>query len=68
MGWEADIEAWRKVIEVNLFGLLLLRPRGPQTHGGAEKRRRVEHHSVHEKIAWSGGTALYTASKAAVAC
>ena len=65
MGWEADIEAWRKVIEVNLFGAFYcareaLKHMVPQKSGVV-----LSTTSVHEQIAWSGYSA-YTASKAAV--
>ena len=65
MGWEADIEAWRKVIEVNLFGSFYC-AREALKHMVAQKSGVVlSTTSVHEKIAWSGYSA-YTASKAAV--
>ena len=65
MGWEADLTAWRKVIEVNLFGAFhcareALRRMVPQKSGVV-----LNISSVHEIIAWSGYSA-YTASKAAV--
>ena len=65
MGWEADLAAWRNVIEVNLFGAF---------HCSREALRRMVAQkagvvlnttSVHEEIAWAGYSA-YTASKAAV--
>jgi glucose 1-dehydrogenase len=64
-GWEADVAAWRKVIEVNLMGTFTcaraaLRRMVPQGRGVI-----VNISSVHEEIAWSGYSA-YTASKAAV--
>jgi glucose 1-dehydrogenase len=64
-GWEADIAAWRKVIEVNLFGAFYcareaLRRMVPQKSGVV-----LTISSVHEQIAWAGYSA-YTASKAAV--
>ena len=64
-GWEADIAAWRKVIEVNLFGAFYcareaLKRMVPQKSGVV-----LNISSVHEQIAWSGYSA-YTASKAAV--
>jgi glucose 1-dehydrogenase len=64
-GWETDIVAWRKVIEVNLFGALYcsreaLKRMVPQKSGVV-----LNISSVHERIAWSGYSA-YTASKAAV--
>ena len=64
-GWEADLAAWRKVIEVNLFGSFycareaLLRM-VPQRRGVV-----LNMSSVHERIAWSGYSA-YAASKAAI--
>ena len=65
MGWEDDIEAWRKVIEVNLFGSFYC-AREALKHMVAQKSGVVlSTTSVHEKIAWSGYSA-YTASKAAV--
>jgi glucose 1-dehydrogenase len=64
-GWEADIAAWRKVIEVNLFGAFYcareaLKRMVPQKSGVV-----LTISSVHEQIAWAGYSA-YTASKAAV--
>ena len=65
LGWEADIAAWRKVIEVNLFGAFYcareaLKRMVPQKSGVI-----LSTSSVHEEIAWSGYSA-YAASKAAV--
>jgi NAD(P)-dependent dehydrogenase (short-subunit alcohol dehydrogenase family) len=65
LGWEADIAAWRKVIEVNLFGAFYCAREAlirmvPQKSGVV-----LSTTSVHEEIAWSGYSA-YTASKAAV--
>ncbi|HEY4416151.1 MAG TPA: glucose 1-dehydrogenase [Verrucomicrobiae bacterium] len=64
-GWAADIDAWRKVIEVNLLGSFYcareaLKRMVPQRRGVV-----LSTTSVHEEIAWSGYSA-YTASKAAV--
>ena len=65
MGWEADLVAWRKVLEVNIFGAF---------HCAREALRRMvlqksgvvlNISSVHEIIAWSGYSA-YAASKAAI--
>lgn len=65
LSWEADLGAWRKVIELNLFGAF---------HCAREALKRMVPKgagvilnitSVHEEIAWSGYGA-YTASKAAV--
>jgi NAD(P)-dependent dehydrogenase (short-subunit alcohol dehydrogenase family) len=63
--WEADIAAWRKVIEVNLFGAFYcareaLKRMVPQKSGVV-----LSISSVHEQIAWAGYSA-YTASKAAI--
>ena len=65
MGWDADVAAWRKVIEVNLFGAFYcareaLKRMVPQKSGVV-----LSTSSVHEEIAWSGYSA-YTSSKAAV--
>ena len=65
LGWDTDIAAWRKVIEVNLFGTFYcareaLKRMVPQRGGVV-----LSTTSVHEEIAWSGYSA-YTASKAAV--
>jgi NAD(P)-dependent dehydrogenase (short-subunit alcohol dehydrogenase family) len=64
-GWEADIAAWRKVIEVNLLGAFYcareaLKRLVPQKSGVV-----LSISSVHEEIAWAGYSA-YTASKAAL--
>lgn len=66
LSWEADLAAWRKVIEVNLFGAFYcaseaLKRMVRQKHGVI-----LGISSVHEEIAWSGHSA-YTASKAALA-
>ncbi|CAM2981470.1 glucose 1-dehydrogenase [Rariglobus hedericola] len=65
LGWEADFPAWKKVIEVNLFGAFhcaseALKRMVPQKSGVV-----LNVSSVHEEIAWSGYSA-YASSKAAV--
>jgi NAD(P)-dependent dehydrogenase (short-subunit alcohol dehydrogenase family) len=65
LAWEADFTAWRKVIEINLFGAFhcareALQRMVPQKSGVV-----LSTTSVHEEIAW-GGYSAYTASKAAV--
>lgn len=65
MGWEVEIDAWRKVIDVNLFGAFYcareaLKRMVPQKGGVV-----LNISSVHQEIAWSGYSA-YAASKAAV--
>jgi len=66
LSWEADPAAWRRVIEVNLFGAFYcaseaLKRMVPQKSGVV-----LGISSVHEVIAWSGYSA-YTSSKAALA-
>jgi NAD(P)-dependent dehydrogenase (short-subunit alcohol dehydrogenase family) len=66
LGWEIDITAWRRVVEINLFGAFhcaqaALRRMVPQRHGVI-----LNVSSVHEVIAWSGYSA-YTTSKAGLA-
>jgi glucose 1-dehydrogenase len=61
--WEADVAAWRKVIDVNLLGAFYsarqaLKRMVPQKSGVI-----LSISSVHEIIAWSGYSS-YTASKA----
>jgi glucose 1-dehydrogenase len=63
--WDADTDAWRKVVDVNLFGAFYcarqaLRRMVPRKAGAI-----VNMSSVHEIIPWSGYSA-YTASKAAI--
>lgn len=65
LSWETDLAAWKKVVEVNLFGAFhcaseALKRMVPQKSGVI-----ISTSSVHEKIAWSGYSA-YAASKAAL--
>ncbi|MEO8756928.1 MAG: 3-oxoacyl-ACP reductase FabG [Devosia sp.] len=65
LAWDADLDAWRKVLEINLFGAFYcsqqaLRRMVPQKSGVI-----INMSSVHESIPWSGYSA-YTASKAAI--
>ena len=63
--WEADLAAWRKVIEVNLFGAFYC---AREALGRMTRQKSgvvLNISSVHEQIAWAGYSA-YTASKAAV--
>jgi NAD(P)-dependent dehydrogenase (short-subunit alcohol dehydrogenase family) len=62
---EADIEAWKKVIEVNLLGTFYCAREAMQRMAPQKKGVILNISSVHEVIAWSGYSA-YTASKAAV--
>jgi NAD(P)-dependent dehydrogenase (short-subunit alcohol dehydrogenase family) len=63
MGWEADPRAWKKVIEVNLFGAFLCARQALQRMIPQKSGVVLSISSVHEIIAWSGYSA-YTASKA----
>jgi glucose 1-dehydrogenase len=64
--WEADLGAWRKVIEVNLFGTFHCSRLALQSMTARRSGVILNISSVHETIAWSGYSA-YTASKAAIA-
>lgn len=63
--WEATPEAWRKVIEVNLFGAFYCAREALQRMVPRKQGVIVSISSVHEVIAWSGYSA-YAASKAAL--
>ncbi len=63
--WEADPAAWRKVIEVNLFGTFYCSQQALQRMVERKSGVILNITSVHEVIAWSGYSA-YTSSKAAV--
>lgn len=65
LGWETDIAAWRKVIEVNLFGAFYCAREAVKRMVRQKSGVVLSTSSVHEEIAWSGYSA-YTASKAAV--
>jgi glucose 1-dehydrogenase len=65
LGWEADPAAWRKVIDVNLFGSFYCSREALRRMVPAKSGVILNISSVHEEIAWSGYSA-YTASKAAV--
>lgn len=61
--WEADIAAWRKVIEVNLLGTFYCTQQALKRMVRQKSGVVLNISSVHEIIAWSGYSA-YTASKA----
>ena len=65
LGWEADIEAWREVLEVNLHGAFYCARQALQRMVAQKSGVVLNLSSVHEEIAWSGYSA-YAASKAAV--
>jgi NAD(P)-dependent dehydrogenase (short-subunit alcohol dehydrogenase family) len=64
--WEIDPGDWRKVIDVNLFGVFHCSRLALQSMVARRTGVIVNISSVHEVIAWTGYSA-YTASKAAVA-
>ncbi len=64
-GWEADPSAWRRVIEINLFGAFYC---AREALAGMIARKSgvvLNVSSVHEVIPWAGYSA-YCASKAAI--
>ncbi len=63
LGWDARIEAWRKVIEVNLFGAFYCAREALQRMVPQKSGVILSISSVHEIIAWSGYSA-YATSKA----
>ena len=65
LGWEADIAAWRNVIDVNLLGSYYCAREALQRMVPQKCGVILNISSVHEEIAWSGYSA-YTTSKAAV--
>ncbi|MGN6374150.1 MAG: glucose 1-dehydrogenase [Sphingomonas sp.] len=62
-GWEADVEAWSKVIDINLKGAFLCARQALKRMVAQKSGVVLNTSSVHEVIAWSGYSA-YTASKA----
>jgi NAD(P)-dependent dehydrogenase (short-subunit alcohol dehydrogenase family) len=64
LSWEADLTAWRQVVEVNLFGTFHCAREALQRMVPAKSGVILNTTSVHEEIAWSGYSA-YAASKAA---
>lgn len=65
MAWSADLDAWRRVIEINLFGAFYCSRQALQRMVPQGAGVIVNMSSVHEEIPWSGFSA-YTASKAAI--
>ncbi len=65
VAWEADIAAWRKVIEVNLFGTFYCSREALKRMVTQKSGVVINISSVHEEIAWSGYSA-YTATKAGI--
>ncbi len=65
MSWETDMDAWRKVVEVNLMGNFYCSSEALKRMIPAKSGVILSTTSVHEEIAWSGYSA-YASSKAAV--
>ena len=63
MAWEADTNAWKKVIDINLGGAFLCAREALKRMTVQKSGVIINTSSVHELIAWSGYSA-YTASKA----
>jgi NAD(P)-dependent dehydrogenase (short-subunit alcohol dehydrogenase family) len=63
--WEIDIDDWRKVIEINLFGAFHCSQLALKSMVARRTGVILNISSVHETIAWSGYSA-YTSSKAAL--
>ena len=65
-GWEADVDAWEKVIDINLKGAFLCARQALKRMISQKSGVVLNTSSVHEVIAWTGYSA-YTASKAGMA-
>ena len=65
IAWEADVAAWKKVIDINLVGTFLCARLALQRMVPQKKGVIINLSSVHEQIAWSGYSA-YASTKAAV--
>ena len=63
MGWEADLSAWRRVLEINLFGAFYCAREALRRMTDRKSGVVLNLTSVHETIAWSGYSA-YTTAKA----
>ena len=63
VGWEADLAAWRRVLDINLFGAYTCAREALRRMVPARAGVIVNLTSVHERIPWTGYSA-YTASKA----
>jgi glucose 1-dehydrogenase len=63
VGWEADLAAWRRVLDINLLGAYTCAREALRRMVAARTGVIVNLTSVHERIPWTGYSA-YTASKA----
>ena len=65
LGWDADADAWSKVVDINLKGTYLCAREALKRMVAQRSGVVLNTTSVHEVIAWTGYSA-YAASKAAV--
>src|SRR6185312_14465816 len=65
LGWDAEIDTWSRVIEINLMGAFYCAREALKRMVPAKSGVILNTTSVHEVIAWAGYSA-YTASKAAL--
>lgn len=65
VAWEAEVPAWKKVIEVNLYGAFHCAQQALKRMVAQRAGVVVNTSSVHEVIAW-GGYSAYASSKAAL--
>lgn len=65
LSWEADLDSWKKVIEINLFGTFHCAQQALKRMTKQKSGVILNITSVHEVIAWTGYSA-YTASKAGI--
>ncbi len=65
LGWNADVDAWRKVIDINLVGAFLCAREALKRMTAQKSGVIINTSSVHEVIAWTGYSD-YAASKAGV--
>jgi glucose 1-dehydrogenase len=65
LAWDADLNEWRRVLEVNLFGAFYCSQQALRRMVSRKSGVIINMSSVHETIPWSGYSA-YTASKAAI--
>jgi NAD(P)-dependent dehydrogenase (short-subunit alcohol dehydrogenase family) len=63
LSWDADVSAWRKVMDINLAGAFLCAREALKRMTTQRSGVILNTSSVHEEIAWSGYSA-YAASKA----
>jgi NAD(P)-dependent dehydrogenase (short-subunit alcohol dehydrogenase family) len=65
VSWEADVEAWKKVLDVNLVGSFQCAREALKRMVAQKAGVILSTSSVHEEIAW-GGYSAYASSKAAL--